>query len=438
MFRINAVDVAAAGEAPWRTVERLMEEAEAAGTHTFPRKKPIVRPQRNPLEWRANLTQLSNEDGSAIDGTDVDQLTRGELQGRRQAFDAFDFIQHRTPGFEDSYIVDLAPQIGIRETRRVLGEYQLTEDDVLDCADFPDTIGVNGWPVEAHVAGTVEFRWQRGEDSARLQPAALPDDRAPAGGQPARRRAVRVDDPRRAVLGAGDRALLRDGGGGRDGGRPGHPGRRGHRRRPRAGAAAAPGARRRVPRPETGVTGRCAATSRSGSTPWAMRRAQWTALGPVRRGHGQAQDRDRQQLVELASCFSHLDGIVAAAQGGDPGGRREWPSRCAPRRPATRSPAPAGGGQYILPSRDLIASDIEVAVEGAQLDGMVCLASCDKTTPGQLMAAGRLDIPTIVVGCGYQPIRASTAASTSTSRTSSSTPATSPRGAHDASRSSPR
>ena len=163
MFRINAVDVEAAGPAPWRTVERLMEEAEAAGTHTFPRKKPIVRPQRNPLEWRANLTQLSNPDGSAIDGTDVDQLTRGELQGRRQSFDAFDFIKHRTPGFGDSYIVDIAPQIGIRETRRVFGRYRLTEDDVLDCTDFPDAIGVNGWPVEAHVAGTVEFRWQRGE-----------------------------------------------------------------------------------------------------------------------------------------------------------------------------------------------------------------------------------------------------------------------------------
>jgi len=163
MFRINAVDVAAAGPAPWRTVERLMDEAEAAGTHTFPRKKPIVRPQRNPLEWRANLTQLSNADGTAIDGTDVDQLTRGELQGRRQSFDAFDFIKHRTPGFENSYIVDIAPQIGIRETRRVFGRYRLTEDDVLDCAEFPDSIGVNGWPVEAHVAGTVEFRWQRRE-----------------------------------------------------------------------------------------------------------------------------------------------------------------------------------------------------------------------------------------------------------------------------------
>jgi hypothetical protein len=163
MFRINAVDVNAAGPAPWRTVERLMDEAEKAGTHAFPRKKPIVRPQRNPLEWRANLTQLRREDGGAIDGTDVDELTRGELAGRQQALDAFTFIRDRTPGFGDSYIVDIAPQIGIRETRRIIGPYQLTEDDVLDCADFDDTIGVNGWPVEAHVAGSVEFRWQRAE-----------------------------------------------------------------------------------------------------------------------------------------------------------------------------------------------------------------------------------------------------------------------------------
>ena len=58
------------------------------------------------------------------------------------------------------YIVDIAPQIGIRETRRIVGAYQLTEDDVLGCADFGDTIGVSGLSVEAHVAGTVEFRWQ--------------------------------------------------------------------------------------------------------------------------------------------------------------------------------------------------------------------------------------------------------------------------------------
>lgn len=158
MFRINGVHPEEAGEA-WKTIRRLMEEAEAAGTHSFPRKKPIVRPQRNPLEWRSNLTQLHNDDGSAVDGTDVRQLTHGEIQGRQQVKETFAFIRERTPGFQDSYVVDIAPQIGIRETRRIVGGYQLTQDDVLGNADFDDTIGVNGWPVEAHVAGDVEFRF---------------------------------------------------------------------------------------------------------------------------------------------------------------------------------------------------------------------------------------------------------------------------------------
>jgi dihydroxy-acid dehydratase len=133
-----------------------------------------------------------------------------------------------------------------------------------------------------------------------------------------------------------------------------------------------------------------------------MRRAQWTALG--------LSDEDMQKpkiaIVNsssgLASCFSHLDGIVPPLKDAirDAGGV-PFEIRTAASSDAITSAGAAG--QYILPTRDLIASDIEVAVEGALLDGMVCLSSCDKTTPAHLMAAGRLNIPTIVVGCGYQP-----------------------------------
>jgi FAD dependent oxidoreductase len=155
MFRINGVDPARAGRA-WELIPGLMEAAEKQGRR-FPRKKPIVRPQRNPIEWRANLTQIKNPSGTAVSGIDARELSYGEVEGRRQCWDVFQFIKEHAPGFEQAYIVEIAPQIGIRETRRIKGEYTLTDQDILGCRDFPDTIGIQGWPVEAHIKGDVKF-----------------------------------------------------------------------------------------------------------------------------------------------------------------------------------------------------------------------------------------------------------------------------------------
>jgi dihydroxy-acid dehydratase len=139
-----------------------------------------------------------------------------------------------------------------------------------------------------------------------------------------------------------------------------------------------------------------------GTTRWAMRRAQWTALGLT------PEDMEKPKIAivntssDLASCFAHLDDIVGPLKRAirEAGGVGFEIRTAAPSDAITSAGA---AGQYILPSRDLIAADIEVAAEGALLDGMICLSSCDKTTPAHLMAAGRLNIPTIIVACGYQP-----------------------------------
>src|SRR6195256_33496 len=157
MFRLNGIDPERAGDA-WRTIPALMEQAEAAGTHKFPRKGAIVRPQKSGIEWRVNFTQLAREDGSAGNGLEPGQMTRGEIEGRRPAIQAVECLR-TVPGFEKSYIVDLPPQLGIRETRRVVGGYMLSGEDVLGCASFEDSIGVNGWPMEQHVAGDVVFKF---------------------------------------------------------------------------------------------------------------------------------------------------------------------------------------------------------------------------------------------------------------------------------------
>ncbi|MCL6625881.1 MAG: dihydroxy-acid dehydratase [Alicyclobacillus shizuokensis] len=139
-----------------------------------------------------------------------------------------------------------------------------------------------------------------------------------------------------------------------------------------------------------------------GTSRWATRRAQWYALGLS------DEDMEKPKIAiinsssSLAICFSHLDAIAAELKKViyESGGVAFEVRTSAPSDFITSA---GHKGGYILSGRDLIVNDIEVAVEGALLDGMVCLASCDKTIPGQLMAAARLNLPTIVVACGYQP-----------------------------------
>ncbi len=160
MFRINDVAREAAARAAWREFPAQIAAAEARTGRRMPRKTPVIRPQKNDIEWRVNLTQISNASGAAADGTDALQLSAGEIEGRRQIAESFAMLKDAIPAFANAYIVDIPPQLGIRETRRVIGAYMLSEDDVLGCVDFDDTIGVNGWPVEDHIAGDINFRWQ--------------------------------------------------------------------------------------------------------------------------------------------------------------------------------------------------------------------------------------------------------------------------------------
>jgi dihydroxy-acid dehydratase len=138
-----------------------------------------------------------------------------------------------------------------------------------------------------------------------------------------------------------------------------------------------------------------------GSVREATRRAQWKALGLSDEDFEKPKIAVVNSSSELAICFRHLDGVAAVVKDAirEAGGL--------PFEIRTTAPSDfivsAGGSGYILSARDLVVNDMEIAVEGAQLDGMVCLSSCDKTPPAHLMAAGRFDIPTILVICGYQP-----------------------------------
>jgi dihydroxy-acid dehydratase len=138
-----------------------------------------------------------------------------------------------------------------------------------------------------------------------------------------------------------------------------------------------------------------------GTSRWATRRAQWLALGLSDADMLKPKIAIVNTSSQLAICFSHLDEIARRTKRAiEAAGGIGFEVRTAAPSDFIHSAGHRGG--YILSARDLITNDIEMQVEGAQLDGMICLASCDKTAPGQLMAAARLNIPAIIVACGYQ------------------------------------
>ncbi|HET9272619.1 MAG TPA: dihydroxy-acid dehydratase [Vicinamibacterales bacterium] len=139
-----------------------------------------------------------------------------------------------------------------------------------------------------------------------------------------------------------------------------------------------------------------------GSPREAVRRAQWKALGLTDADLLKPKIAVVNTSSELAICFSHLDGIARVVKEAvrEVGG---LPFEIRTAAPSDFIISAGAQGGYMLASRDLVVNDMEIAVEGAQLDGMICLSSCDKTPPAHLMAAGRFNIPTILVICGYQP-----------------------------------
>src|SRR5256885_381833 len=125
-----------------------------------------------------------------------------------------------------------------------------------------------------------------------------------------------------------------------------------------------------------------------GSPREAVRRAQWKALGLTDDDLLKPKIAVVNSSSELAICFSHLDGIAKVVKEAvrDAGG---VPFEIRTAAPSDFIISAGAAGGYMLASRDLIVNDMEIAIEGAQLDGMICLSSCDKTPPPHLRDGAR-------------------------------------------------
>jgi ribulose 1,5-bisphosphate synthetase/thiazole synthase len=134
--------------------------ADAIATHGshLTRDGGALLPTFRPGEFIGAMTRVRNPDGTPVDVTDLDQATHGELEGRARAEEAAAFVIANVAGFAGAFLADTAPTLGVRESRRAVGEYVLTGDDVARGARFPDGIAAGAWPREYHTEGrTTEY-----------------------------------------------------------------------------------------------------------------------------------------------------------------------------------------------------------------------------------------------------------------------------------------
>ena len=151
-FRVGGVDDGAVAayarahpEEEGRLFHHLVEQAKQEKRFSIARDKVGVYRSLRPGVWRVNTTRMQ-----MLDGTDARDLTQAELMGRRQVAELMALFRESLPGFENAVLLEVAPQVGIRETRRIVGDFVLTIEDLNVGRHFEDVIALGSFPVDLH------------------------------------------------------------------------------------------------------------------------------------------------------------------------------------------------------------------------------------------------------------------------------------------------
>jgi hypothetical protein len=156
-FRMANVDQERRKTVSKDRLHQLMAEAAESGDYDLPRREGsdhITPVDGMTATIMTRIDHVQRESGEVRNASDPEVLTRVEMEGRRQALEYARFLVDRVPGYENASLIVLSSQIGIRETRRVHGDYRVDRDDVLSARQFDDQIGLCGAPIEDHMPGT--------------------------------------------------------------------------------------------------------------------------------------------------------------------------------------------------------------------------------------------------------------------------------------------
>lgn len=136
-------------------MRNLINQAKEEGL-SLPTERTILITGLRKGEIWVNMTRVNG-----VNGTDPASLTWGEIEGRKQIEDIQRYLVNYVPGFENAYFLKTAPFLGIRETRRIKGQYTMDRDDIMSCRHFDDAIAVASYPLDIHhpVGGGCTLEW---------------------------------------------------------------------------------------------------------------------------------------------------------------------------------------------------------------------------------------------------------------------------------------
>ena len=123
-----------------------IEQARAKGIHIPVARTILITGLADDEIW-VNMTRVNG-----VDSTRPESYTHGEIEGRKQVYEVERYLREFVPGFADARIEKVAPFMGIRESRVIVGRYVLTAEDIIACRRFGDAIAVAGYPVDIHHA----------------------------------------------------------------------------------------------------------------------------------------------------------------------------------------------------------------------------------------------------------------------------------------------
>lgn len=122
----------------------VMQKAREKGYHLPVERTILITGLREGEIW-VNMSRING-----VNGTNPESLTFGEIEGRRQVEEIQRYLKEFVPGFENAMFTKMAPFLGIRETRRIVGEYVMTAEDILGCRRFDDAVAVASYPLDIH------------------------------------------------------------------------------------------------------------------------------------------------------------------------------------------------------------------------------------------------------------------------------------------------